>query len=90
MSVFPGFGGQPFIQGSLDKISAAKKLLQTIERPIWLAVDGGINLSNVASVVAAGANFCVVGSSLFSSIDHRQWVIDFRKQMELANLRISS
>ncbi len=65
MSVEPGFGGQPFIQETLDKIRELKKLAPDVN----IEVDGGINLNTIKSVADAGANYLVVGSGLFGAED---------------------
>jgi len=67
MSVNPGFGGQSYLPGSTLKISRLKRMLQErdLDR-VDLEVDGGINPTNAAEVVAAGANVLVVGSSIFN------------------------
>ncbi len=67
MSVNPGFGGQDFIPGSLEKLRQAKALIG--ERPIDLEVDGGVGAHNAAEIVAAGANVLVAGSSIFKGND---------------------
>ena len=63
MTVNPGFGGQAFIPGQLDKIRAIRKAIGA--RPINLEVDGGINAETVPLVVEAGANVIVAGSGVF-------------------------
>ena len=63
MTVNPGFGGQAFIPGQLDKIRAIRKAIGV--RPINLEVDGGINAETVPLVVEAGANVIVAGSGVF-------------------------
>ena len=65
MSVYPGFGGQSFIEGSLDMIKAVKEMICDINREIWLEVDGGIGISNIETVMHAGANVLVAGSAVF-------------------------
>ena len=65
MSVEPGFGGQSFIPSSIEKIRAVRELINQSSRDIWLQVDGGIGLSNIAEVVAAGADTIVAGSAVF-------------------------
>lgn len=65
MSVYPGFGGQSFIEGSLDKIKAVKEMICDINREIWLEVDGGIGAANIETVMQAGANVLVAGSAVF-------------------------
>ena len=63
MSVNPGFGGQSFIPGALEKISAVRALVGA--RPIDIEVDGGVTPDNAARVVQAGANALVAGSAVF-------------------------
>ena len=63
MSVNPGFGGQAFIPGALDKIAAVRALAGG--RPIDIEVDGGVTADNAAEVVRAGANVLVAGSAVF-------------------------
>ena len=65
MSVNPGFGGQSFISSQLRKIEAVRKRIDATGRPIDLEVDGGIDLSNAASVIAAGADVLVAGTATF-------------------------
>ena len=66
MSVNPGFGGQSFIDGQLDKIAAARKLIDASGRAIELEVDGGINPETARRAVAAGATVLVAGSATFT------------------------
>ena len=67
MSVEPGFGGQEFIPGSLDKIARLHRLLvQNGLEHVKIAVDGGIHLSNVVAVAKAGAQVLVAGSEIFN------------------------
>lgn len=66
MSVHPGFGGQSFIESSLDKIASTRQLLQDNGREsVWIEVDGGIGASNITKVRDAGANVFVAGSAVF-------------------------
>ena len=65
MSVYPGFGGQKFIPGSLDKIRELKAMLDERNLEVDIQVDGGIYTSNVEEVVKAGANIIVAGSAIF-------------------------
>lgn len=74
MSVNPGFGGQKFIPGVLDKISKARKLIDSTDKDIRLQVDGGVNDSNIGKIFAAGADTFVVGSYLFNSSDYKETV----------------
>lgn len=67
MSVNPGFGGQSFIYFSIDKIKALDEIRRSNSNYDFLIeVDGGINLSNVKSVIDAGADIIVAGSAVFS------------------------
>lgn len=66
MSVYPGFGGQTFIENSLDKIRTVKKMLCSCGRKdVWIEVDGGIDADNITDIKAAGANVFVAGSAVF-------------------------
>jgi len=65
MSVNPGFGGQAFIPGALDRIAALRARLDALGRPVDLEVDGGINEETAVSVIAAGADVLVAGSATF-------------------------
>lgn len=67
MSVNPGFGGQQFISSSLDKIRRIRTMMTNSRSSAHLEVDGGVNLTNVASVIHAGANVLVAGSAIFGS-----------------------
>lgn len=67
MSVNPGFGGQQFISSSLDKIRRIRTMINNTRSSAHLEVDGGVNLTNVASVIQAGANVLVAGSAIFGS-----------------------
>ena len=66
MSVNPGFGGQSFIAGQLEKIRQLRTLIDKSERKIDLQVDGGINSENAADAIAAGADVLVAGSATFA------------------------
>jgi ribulose-phosphate 3-epimerase len=67
MTVEPGFGGQKFIKNTINKIQAAKIMIDKTERNIFLEVDGGIDLKTAPYVVNAGANVLVAGTSVFKS-----------------------
>ncbi len=73
MSVNPGFGGQKFIPSTLAKLKAVRQLIdahkQAGGQDIWLEVDGGANLSNIAEIVQAGADTVVAGSAVFGAPD---------------------
>lgn len=65
MSVNPGFGGQAFIPSALRKIEEVRKMADERGLELHVEVDGGVNLNNVADVIAAGANVIVAGSAVF-------------------------
>lgn len=67
MSVNPGFGGQVFIPGTLDKLRDARKRIDSSGRPIRLEVDGGVKVDNIADIAAAGADTFVAGSAIFGA-----------------------
>ena len=69
MSVYPGFGGQKFIEGSLDRLKELSALVKKSGRDIDIEIDGGITLDNIAKVKAAGANVIVAGNTIFGSAD---------------------
>ena len=71
MSVNPGFGGQSFINSSIDKITAVKDLISS--KPINIQVDGGINNEIAPQVIKAGANVLVAGSAIFSGSDVKSY-----------------
>jgi ribulose-phosphate 3-epimerase len=69
MSVNPGFGGQAFIPHSLEKLRRVRGVLDRAGSSALIQIDGGIDQSNVADVVAAGANILVAGQAIFGSAD---------------------
>jgi ribulose-phosphate 3-epimerase len=69
MSVNPGFGGQKFIGTSLAKIQEAAAMIRGARRDIFLEVDGGVDASNAAEIIAAGANVLVAGNAIFGKPD---------------------
>ena len=67
MTVHPGFGGQRFIPGSEAKITQVRRLLDAAGNPAPVEVDGGVDCSNAARVVAAGAEILVAGAAVFGA-----------------------
>lgn len=81
MSVFPGYGGQKFIEGVLDKIRAARQYAISCGKPeLDIEVDGGINAHTARLVTEAGANVLVAGSALFSAPNFAEAVRELRGQ----------
>ena len=69
MSVNPGFGGQKFINNSLNKIREAKELIQRKNATTLIEVDGGVNEQNARELLACGADILVAGSAVFGNPD---------------------
>jgi ribulose-phosphate 3-epimerase len=67
MSVNPGFGGQRFISTSVDKVRRLRRMIEERQLNTRIEIDGGIDLKNIASVVAAGAEIIVAGSAIFGA-----------------------
>ena len=81
MSVNPGFGGQQFIRSVLPKISEVRRRIEASRKDIWLEVDGGIKIDNIAEVARAGADTFVAGSAIFGSKDYAATIRDMRAQL---------
>ena len=67
MSVNPGFGGQKFIDSSVDKVATLKKLIDSKKANVIIEIDGGVNLETGKKLADAGANALVAGSFVFKS-----------------------
>ena len=70
MSVNPGFGGQKFIPSTLDKLKQSRAMIDNSNYDIRLEIDGGVGVSNIAEIAAAGADTFVAGSAIFSQPDY--------------------
>lgn len=81
MSVNPGFGGQSFIESSLEKISQVRKMIDKSGKDIRLEVDGGVNLNNIKDISEAGADTFVMGSAIFDSKDYEKTISSARKHI---------
>ncbi|MGB7290467.1 MAG: ribulose-phosphate 3-epimerase [Candidatus Macondimonas sp.] len=81
MSVNPGFGGQRFIKGALEKIAAVRQRIEDSGRPIRLEVDGGIKVDNIAEVARAGADTFVAGSAIFGAPDYHTVIQAMRERL---------
>ena len=84
MSVNPGFGGQKFIPGSLDKLREARALIEASGRDIRLEIDGGVNVKNIREIAAAGADTFVAGSAIFNTPDYAEVIAAMRAELALA------
>ncbi len=79
MSVNPGFPGQKFIDGTYNKISLVRELIDKSNNYIRLEVDGGINLDNILKVASAGADTFVAGSAIFNSKNYNETINSMRE-----------
>jgi ribulose-phosphate 3-epimerase len=79
MSVNPGFGGQQFINHSLEKIRALKKMITEKNLPTLIEIDGGVTLDNAASIVKAGTDVLVAGNTVFRSADPEATIAALKK-----------
>jgi len=84
MSVNPGFGGQKFIPQALKKLAAARKLIDASGRDIWLEVDGGVKVDNIAEIARAGADTFVAGSAIFGTKDYKATIAAMRAELAKA------
>jgi len=81
MSVHPGFGGQSFLKNSVDKVKWLRQKIDQSKAQTIIAIDGGIDGSNIRLVTDAGADRLVIGSAIFSARDPRLKIIQY---MQLA------
>jgi ribulose-phosphate 3-epimerase len=78
MSVNPGFGGQGFIPGALDKLRRVRALIDASGRDIRLEIDGGVKPENIGEIAAAGADAFVAGSAIFNAPDYAEVIARMR------------
>jgi ribulose-phosphate 3-epimerase len=79
MSVKTGFGGQAFIPEVLDKVRAARRLVDERSLPVEIEIDGGINLGNARLAAAAGVDILVAGTAIFGASDPREAALAIRR-----------
>jgi ribulose-phosphate 3-epimerase len=84
MSVNPGFGGQTFIESTLDKLARARGLIDASGYDIRLEVDGGVKVENIGRIAKAGADTFVAGSAIFASPDYRATIDAMRREIAAA------
>jgi len=89
MSVNPGFGGQSFIESTLEKARVVKNLIQESGRDIRLEIDGGIKPGNIRQVAEAGVDTFVAGSAIFSQPDYRTVIDSMRTELAAAKPEIN-
>ena len=81
MSVNPGYGGQKFINNSLEKIRKCKEMINKSGQDIGIEVDGGIGLQNIKSIKEAGANMFVSGSAIFQSNSYEDVIKKMKQEI---------
>ncbi len=81
MSVNPGFGGQQFIPEALVKLRAVRERIAKSGRDIWLEIDGGVKVDNIAEIARAGADTFVAGSAIFGSKDYAATIAKMRSEL---------
>ena len=81
MSVNPGFGGQSFIDSSLEKLTKVRQMIDASGRDIRLEIDGGINKDTIAKAAEAGADTFVAGSAIFNTDNYEQTISDLRSKI---------
>jgi ribulose-phosphate 3-epimerase len=90
MSVNPGFGGQKFIPGVLDKVRAVRKRIDALGKPIRLEIDGGVKVDNIGEIARAGADMFVAGSAIFGAGDYKSTISAMRAAIAGPKLAASS
>jgi ribulose-phosphate 3-epimerase len=80
MSVNPGFSGQAFLSGALDKARRLRRMIEISGAPVEIEMDGGIDRDNLAQVVAAGVEVCVVGSAIFAAAEPLAMMSELRER----------
>jgi len=83
MTVNPGFGGQSFIETCLPKISALRQMIDALDKPIELEVDGGVKVDNIERVAAAGADVFVAGSAVFGTEDYAATIAQLKQNGQI-------
>ena len=84
MSVYPGFGGQSFIDSSLQKLEDVRECIIASEKPILLEIDGGIKANNIRDVARHGADVFVSGSGIFGTENYRKTIEHMREELSKA------
>ena len=87
MSVNPGFGGQKFIESSFRKIKELAELRRALKLNFLIQVDGGVNISNISALRAAGVDVFVAGKSIFGEKNRAKAIKQLRKALTLRNAK---
>ncbi len=83
MSVNPGFGGQSFIEHTIDKVKEVRQRIDVSGRNIRLEIDGGVKASNIRKIAEAGADMFVAGSAIFNQDDYKKAIDEMRAELAL-------
>jgi ribulose-phosphate 3-epimerase len=86
MSVNPGFAGQKFIPETLEKLTAARKLIDKSGKDIRLSIDGGIKVDNILQAALAGADMFVAGSAIFGQPNYANILTAMRAELNKVNV----
>jgi ribulose-phosphate 3-epimerase len=84
MSVNPGFGGQKFIEASIEKLRQARTMIDASGFDVRLEVDGGVKVDNIGKIAAAGADTFVAGSAIFGSDNYAKTISSMRAEIAAA------
>ena len=84
MSVNPGFGGQKFIESTMDKVARTRRLIESSGQSIRLEVDGGVKAGNIRRIAEAGADTFVAGSAIFGTDDYAAIIGRMRNELAAA------
>jgi len=84
MSVNPGFGGQKFIEASIEKLRQARAMIDASGFDVRLEVDGGVKVDNIGRIAAAGADTFVAGSAIFGSDNYAKTISSMRAEIAAA------
>ncbi len=85
MAVNPGFGGQSFINGTLNKLREVRRMIDDSGYPIRLEVDGGVKIDNIRMIAEAGADTFVAGSAIFNTSDYRATIAAMHAELAKAD-----
>ncbi|TAL44424.1 MAG: ribulose-phosphate 3-epimerase [Chitinophagaceae bacterium] len=79
MAVNPGFGGQKFIPGTMEKIKTLRRMIDEKGLKALIEIDGGVTLENASAILAAGADVLVAGNAVFKSADPKATIAQLKK-----------
>jgi ribulose-phosphate 3-epimerase len=83
MSVYPGFGGQKFIDSVLIKAKKVRKMIDDLGKEIRLEIDGGVNVENISNIAASGVDTFVAGSAIFKQKNYKKIIDEMKSRIKL-------